>query len=317
MPTLDPSLLTEEPAGFPVILPAVQAQRDAAARRLKVQELDNPRLLPEERQALQADIANTKSGPSLDPSLLQDESAQDATPAPSIGPDGTLNLEFNTRSQPTTLESMGDAVKPAVDYLKQNAMGMAHGVTTIGANLMAPVDYVSDWLSGKNQQTLSVLVTGEKPVSSNAERKAAIDQFFNANADQGSVPFQVGNATGLMAGTAGVGPVLGATLKGVAPASSAIDALAASLRSGGMSLDALPATTTAGQIAQGVTRVAGGAGTGAGTAALADPSTASTGAIIGGAIPVVGAAAYNAGSALAKGLQVSPEIAALARSGDC
>ena len=284
MPSLAPDLLQEEPAGFPIVTPEVQAQRDQVARALKTQELANPGLLPQERAALTTDV-QSKGMPTLASDLLQEDApAPDSEPVP---------LEMTTHSgqgEPSVAGTILDAVKPVGEYYKQGALGMLHGAANIGSTLLTPFDRMSG-------------------PDANAERRASIGQFFKDNADTKSVPFHIGDFESLLAGTAGVGPLAGGAVKAVGPASAYTDMLANALTSGGMKLGAPAGTAAALQLA---TRLGAGGAVGGGSAALADPSTAGAGAALGAAIPVVGGVAYKAGSALINALKTSPEVAALA-----
>lgn len=115
-----------------------------------------------------------------------------------------------------------------------------------------------------------------------------------------------GELAGNIAATLPVGGVLGRGLSAVAPAAGRLgvgaEKLANALRSGGMNLGGAPASTVAGQLANGLTRMAGGAGTGAVSAGLVDPESVGTGALVGAVLPPammgVGKAAGAAGAAL-------------------
>lgn len=115
-----------------------------------------------------------------------------------------------------------------------------------------------------------------------------------------------GELAGNIAATLPVGGVLGRGVSAIAPNLGRVapqaEKLANALRSGGMTLGGAPASTVGGQVGNALTRMAGGAGTGAATAGLVDPEAVGTGAIVGAVLPPVmmgvGKAAGAAGAAL-------------------
>lgn len=98
-----------------------------------------------------------------------------------------------------------------------------------------------------------------------------------------------GELAGNIAATLPVGGVLGRGVSAIAPnlgrAAPQAERLANALRSGGMNLGGAPAATLAGQTGNLLTRMAGGAGTGAVSAGLVDPESVGTGAVIGAVLP--------------------------------
>lgn len=211
--------------------------------------------------------------------------------------------------------SIEDALKPQEDHgmLSNLALGALKGATDIGTTLLRPVDAAMDYFSPQ-QQNLSSLVTGKKPLSRHEQRVAALQQFYGENANPDSLAFKSGALTSQIAGTAGAGGVLakgatavGGALPSVAPYAAKV---AQALETGGFRLGGVPATTTAGKVANALTRVGAGAATGAAQTAMVSPENTAEGALIGGAMPVAVKAAGALGKLAGVG-QVSPEVAAL------
>jgi hypothetical protein len=146
----------------------------------------------------------------------------------------------------------------------------------------------------------------------NAERQAGLAAYDKEAPT--SIPYQVGDLTAQIAGTAGVGGALAAPLKAVAPAIPAVAGgltrFANALQSGGMTVGqgGAPAANM-------LARVAGGAISGGASAGLVNPEDAKLGAMIGGGLPVATKVAGVAGNAIGKAIsggQLSPEVKALA-----
>jgi hypothetical protein len=167
---------------------------------------------------------------------------------------------------------------------KNVALGALKGASDIGATILSPLDKAG--------------VTG----MTSEERRAKLKDFFAENADPSSLAFKGGEVAADVAGTAGAGGILAKGFK-FAPR------IAAALESGGFRLGGAPATTTAGKVAAGATRVGAGAAVGGASAGLVNPEDAVAGGVIGGALPPVAKAAGAAGKALAS--EVAPEVAAL------
>lgn len=162
------------------------------------------------------------------------------------------------------------------------SIGAARGLKDVvdtGAELLAR-GY--DKVTGGGPK-VSDLVTGQ--TSGEAARVAAMNQqgkqdFADTYGD--STGASVGRVAGNVVATLPVGGVLGSGARAVG-----LNRLAAALASGG--------ATTGAQVAPGVVpaagnmllRMAGGAGTGAASAALIDPNAATTGAVVGGLLPPV------------------------------
>lgn len=186
---------------------------------------------------------------------------------------------------------------------KNALMGALRGAAGIGATIAQPFQAVEDALTGKTAPTLSGLVSGQRPDSSNAEMRAGIDGGVTATgADPNSLSFNVAKLATEIAGTSGVGGVVAAPVRALTTAvprlAPALAPIAEAITTGGM---------RAGQSAPGfvagaknlATRAFGGAVTGGASAGLVNHEDAGTGAGIGAAIPVVGKATGAAGKAVA------------------
>src|SRR5271169_3844462 len=101
-------------------------------------------------------------------------------------------------------------------------MGALSGASKIGATILQPLDWARD------------VVMGDRAggPSTNQARRQSLGEFFKENADPNSVAFKGGQLGAEVAGTAGVGPALGAG----ATAMGAPAAVGAALGSGGLSL---------------------------------------------------------------------------------
>lgn len=245
-------------------------------------------------------------------------------------PDGRVaRLEVPDGTTPQQVESfvmeMGskegvnwDALKDTViDTGKNIGLGALSGAANIGATLLAPYDYVKDKITGRGNQTISGLVSGEKPMSSNEERRAQLRSFFTENATPESNAFRLGELGSEIAGTAGIG---GAIAKGVRAGGGLLGAtghiipkLASAIETGGFRLGTPAATTLAGKAVDIGLRTAGGAIAGGATAGLVNPEQAGTGAVLGAALPVAVMAAGAAGRGVRNALtnEVAPEVAQL------
>lgn len=102
-----------------------------------------------------------------------------------------------------------------------------------------------------------------------------------------STAANLGRLAGNVAVTYPVGGIIGAPLKAAAPAGSVINRLGTALATSGASTGAPVAAGFLPAAGNMLLRMAGGAGTGAASAALIDPESAKTGAIIGAAMPPV------------------------------
>jgi len=174
--------------------------------------------------------------------------------------------------------------------------GLVRGAGSIGSTLLAPGDAIQDAIAGRPL------------MSTNNARRAGIDGGLQAaGANPNSMVYGAGKLTGEIAGTAGMGGLLGnaASMAGAAPQ------FVNALRSGGMTLGQGAAPGAQNML----TRIAGGAITGGASAGLVNPEDARTGAMIGGALPVATKTAGMVGNSIGKavsGGQLAPEVKALA-----
>ena len=162
--------------------------------------------------------------------------------------------------------------------------GFIRGAGSIGSTLMTPYD-----LAVGNTQSLG-----------NPERRQAITEGLrSAGVDVESPIFQAGKIGAEIAGTSGVGKVIAAPVAALATKAPALQSVANALASGGMATGAIPKNALAG-VGDLATRVAAGAVTGAGQAAMVNPEEAGVGAAVGGTMagvlpPVVKTLARTAG----------------------
>lgn len=169
--------------------------------------------------------------------------------------------------------------------------GGLRGAGSIGATLLAPVDYAVRALNdGQPWNVGGIDILGQD------RRQGMTDALGTLGANTDSIAFKTGKLAGEIAGTAGAGGVVGNAIARAAPAAAP---LAQAVATGGMR-----AGGAAGLLGMG-TRIAGGALNGAATSAMVDPSTIAEGAAFGAALPpavkVMGAAGSGL-SSLGKGL---------------
>jgi hypothetical protein len=186
--------------------------------------------------------------------------------------------------------------------LKNAVAGGVRGAGSIGATLLYPIDAATDAIKGDRRPNVSGLVTGQQPVSRNAERRAQMDEALSGlGADRDSLAFQTGKIATEVAGTYPVGGLVGRGVATVAPR------LGQAITSGGLSTGARVAPGVLPAAADLGVRVAGGAISGGATAGLINPEDADIGAALGGAIPAVTKLAGAAGRVV--GNAVSPRMA--------
>jgi hypothetical protein len=187
---------------------------------------------------------------------------QDAqvSPSQSEAQDKTQDTNPVTDNDTNVLAGIGQ-------YAKDNTMGALKGAAEIGSTLVQPLDWLKDKIKGES--------------GSNTDRRSAIDQFFKENSDDNSLAFGVGEFGAGVAGTLGVGGLLG---KGVAKVAPGAIRTIKGLETGGITTGAdLSAATGKTKVADALIRASTGGVTGAGMAGLIDPELTGSGAI-GGAI---------------------------------
>jgi hypothetical protein len=167
--------------------------------------------------------------------------------------------------------------------------GLVRGAGSIGATLLAPVDMaVRSLNNGKPLNIGGIDIAGH-------DRRAGMDSALGMlGANTQSLPFQAGKLTSEVAGTMGVGGVLG----NAARAAGASPAVVSALNTAGFRTGLAP-TTVAGQAGSLALRTGAGAATGAAGAAMVNPEDAGTGAAIGAVLPgaLQGLAATGRGAA--------------------
>lgn len=224
-------------------------------------------------------------------------------------PDGTV-LEF---PEGTSQDVIQKVVKQrlnvpvaqkggVIQALGNLAAGAVRGAGSIGATILAPWDMAQDAYYGDRNQNLSGLISGQKPLTRNEERRQQMTAALGSlGAETDSTGFAVGKLAGEIAGTAGAPGLLA---KG-AQALSATPAIVQALRTGGLVADGLTGAKGA------AIRAGAGALGGGVSAGMVNPEDAGTGALIGGALPgvgkVVGEVGKKVGSVL-RGPQVADDV---------
>lgn len=180
--------------------------------------------------------------------------------------------------------------------------GLIRGAGSIGSTLMAPQDYLSDFI----QRKLDPNYTGNR----NDQRRTDITGgLATLGADTASPEFSRGKMGGEVVGTLGIAPGLGGLISKAAPA------VGSAVASGGMTTGLAP-TSMAGRAGDMALRTLGGATSGAATAGAVDPESAGTGAAISGALPMVARTAGVLGNAIGRtvrGPEVPQRVADVAR----
>lgn len=169
--------------------------------------------------------------------------------------------------------------------------GAVRGAGSIGATILSPIDAAARAMGVENDF-----------IGRTDRRQAMTDALGTMGADTNSLAFDAGKLGAEVAGTAGVGGVVAAPLRGLAAlaprAAPALAPIIEAITTSGMRAGQVAPGFVAGAKALG-TRALGGAVTGGASAGLVNPEDAGTGAGIGAAIPVVGKAAGAAGNAAA------------------
>lgn len=165
--------------------------------------------------------------------------------------------------------------KSATDMAIDVGKGAASGAADIGNTLINAATFIPRKLIPQLDQW-------------NNERQAGLDSF---NQENSSLPFTIGRIGANIAGTAGVGNVLGAGLEAV----PALAKYAPVVSSGGFNLG--PSATNS-ALTNTAIRAAGGAVLGGAQTALVDPESAGTGAAIGAVTPMAVKAAGEIGKGI-------------------
>lgn len=180
------------------------------------------------------------------------------------------------------------------------AAGAVRGAGSIGATVLWPVDKAADLILGQ-----------DGPVSRNEQRRADMTEALGPvglGADTESTSFAVGKLAAEIAGTAGAGGAVASAATRAAPALAARAApLVEAVRTGGMSAGGMSGTAGLG------VRAAGGAVTGATSAAMVNPEDAAQGGVIGAALPGAAKVAGTIGGAAGRALSPNVRMPDLAR----
>lgn len=190
-----------------------------------------------------------------------------------------------------TGDSLLAALRGGIQGGKDYIGGLARGAADIGIAITAPLS--------------SAPMAQRRANVANGLRKTGV------NPDSTSAG--IGRSVMHMAGTSGVGPLLGGGARAIPFVARTAPAIIDAIETGGFSangLRGLPAV---------VPRMVGGAVNGGVTAAAINPHEAGSGALIGAALPVagqvVGAAAVKAGQFASQGIRRSPEAQRLLDAG--
>jgi hypothetical protein len=203
------------------------------------------------------------------------------------------------REKPSMFSNIVQGAKNIVSDIPQDVgnltAGAVRGAAGIGATLLTPIDYAAQKLGIQNSY-----------IGRDDRRQASTQALREMGAQTESLPFKTGEVGSEIAGTAGVGGLLGKGLMvGARFAPTVVPKIAAALESGGFSTGAAPGVSIGEKLANAGIRVGGGAASGAAMGGLINPDDITTGAVIGGAIPVVGKIAGESG-ALLKQFAIDP-----------
>lgn len=211
--------------------------------------------------------------------------------------------EFETVAEAYKL-ARSETVAPSVTEAPQRrstdtgfAQGLVAGAANIGKNLIS----ASTYIPRKIEQLTTSMAGVESPLNEAVANMQQGNEDF-VKSQEGKTGFGAGKLITEIAGTGGAGNVLGLAAK-----ASKLPKLASALESGGLTLNSQAGKTLAQKSVNAATRIAGGAGVGAGTMAMIDPENIKTGAVIGGALPIAvkGAAMVGSGTKTALGNAVS------------
>jgi hypothetical protein len=190
----------------------------------------------------------------------------------------------------------GEAYDKAMNYNGKDAMGgLTRGAGSFGATFLTPYD----------------LIRGNTKSIGNPERRSAMDDALRTlGADPDSMGFKTNKLLAEIAGTSGIGGVVGNALEKVPFIASKVPALIDAIKTYGMSANGVKGV---GGVA---TRMGGGAVTGGLSAGAVNPEDAGTGAMIGGAFPAATMLAGKTGQLIGnsiRGKGVAPEVKELAQ----
>lgn len=182
-----------------------------------------------------------------------------------------------TQAVRATRQAIGDAASGVPQQIGNVAAGAIRGAGSIGATILAPIDAAARAAGIENSW-----------IGRTDRRESMTEGLRSIGAQPESLGFMAGKIGSEIAGTAGVGGVLGRA----AGAVGAPSVLRQTLASGGMSSGGATGARGLGA------RMAGGAAAGGTSAAIVNPEEAGTGAAIGAMLP----AALSGGRMLGSGL---------------
>ena len=188
--------------------------------------------------------------------------------------------------------------------------GVLEGAGSVGATIAQPFQYVYDKATGKTDIGLANLITGVKPLSTNAEMRKNMHENIGQYSNQDSSAYKLSKLGTEIGLTYPLGTFLGKgsqalselkALQATPNVVSALSKLSNAIPSNGFNLGRTSATTLMEKAGDLGLRGLGGAINGGATAGLIDPSNAGTGAMIGGLIPLGVKGAAVVGNALNDG----------------
>jgi len=191
--------------------------------------------------------------------------------------DATLAMIAGSGKPPKKERSF---TRKAFDVMGNIGSGVVKGATDIGATILAPADYVAGKIAEKYGEI--PFLTGRL----DDRRQQTTNFLADQGADVKSLSYGGGRLFSNVAGTAGLGPVLGAGLKAVAPSAAP---LATAIGTGGFKTGLPQATTALQRLGDVALRAGGGAIAGGAGAAAVNPEDVGLGATVGAALPTVGA----------------------------
>ena len=211
---------------------------------------------------------------------------------------GNAQPKQEPQSQPATNKapSLGDLRYGGNSYRDNNnraglgslAAGAVRGAGSIGATLLLPADMINQKMRGDDFFSMK---------DNNERRQAMTDGLETMGADTDSLMFKGGKLAAEIAGTAGIGGSAGGGITKIGGGNPLMNKIGNSVASGGLDLGVKGGN----MLANGATRVGGGAINGALTAGAADPESMGVGAAAGGALPV-GVAGLGGAGKLFKGI---------------
>jgi hypothetical protein len=210
------------------------------------------------------------------------------------------------KQEPGYLNRIGEVISSALPSGVVNAgVGALGGLASIAGNVEGLGESLYNGVAGNGWNMA--------PVRRNNEY---IDQAAaSLGADtENSLPYDAGRIASSVIGTGGVGPMVAYGARAIPLLAKKAPGLVTALETSGMSSG--PAAASAmGRAGNALSRVAGGAATGAVSAGLVNPEQAGTGAEIGAAIPGAGAFLGGIGKYGAAKIagEAKPEVMALAR----